>query len=122
MLAADLGVEDIPKDYPDRKNFLPRGFRNERVFDGVLCDEQVLRMYTRAPCRGNRESRRLTVTQLALWLEHIQSGGTMIVLLHKIETMDTAELLHRFNRFFNVKLFKPTKSHAKRSSFYMVAT
>ena len=122
LLAADLGVEDIPEDHPDRQNFLPKEFGDERVFDVVLCDGQVLRTHKRAPYRENREARRLTVTQLALGLEHIKSGGTMIVLLHKVEAMDTVELLHRFNHFSTVKLFKSSKSHAKRSSFYMVAT
>lgn len=122
LLAADLGVEEIPKDHPDRGNFLPREFSNGRVFDAVICDGQVLRTHTRASYRENREARRLTVTQLALGLEHIKSGGTMIVLLHKVEAMDTIELLYRFNRFSVVKLFKSSKSHAKRSSFYMVAT
>jgi hypothetical protein len=88
----------------------------------VLCDGQVLRTHKRAPNRENREARRLTVTQLALGLEHIKSGGTMIVLLHKVEAMDTVQLLYRFNRFSLVKLLKSSKSHAKRSSFYMVAT
>jgi 23S rRNA U2552 (ribose-2'-O)-methylase RlmE/FtsJ len=122
LLAADLGVEEIPKDHPDRRNFLPREFSNERVFDAVLCDGQVLRTHARASYRENREARRLTVTQLALGLEHIKSGGTMIVLLHKVEAMDTVELLHRFNCFSTVRLFKPSKNHGKRSSFYMVAT
>jgi hypothetical protein len=46
----------------------------------------------------------------------------MIVLLHKVEAMDTVELLYRFSRFSIVKLFKSSRSHTKRSSFYMVAT
>jgi 23S rRNA U2552 (ribose-2'-O)-methylase RlmE/FtsJ len=122
LLAADLGVDDIPKDHPDQHNFLSREFCDGRVFDGVLCDGQVLRTHTRAPYRENREARRLTVTQLALGLEHIKSGGTMIVLLHKVEAMDTVELLYRFNRFSTVRLFKPATSHTKRSSFYMVGS
>jgi hypothetical protein len=122
LLAADLGVEDIPEDHPDRQNFLPKEFGNELVFDAVLCDGQVLRTHKRAPYRENREARRLTVTQLALGLEHIKLGGTMIVLLHKVEAMDTVELLYRFSRFSIVKLFKSSKSHTKRSSFHMAAT
>lgn len=45
----------------------------------------------------------------------------MIVLLHKVEAIDTVELLYLFNSFCAVRLFKPATSHAKRSSFYMVA-
>lgn len=30
--------------------------------------------------------------------------------------------LHRFSKFSSIQLYKPTVGHAKRSSFYMVAT
>jgi hypothetical protein len=46
----------------------------------------------------------------------------MVVLLHKPEWMSTAEILHLFSHFSTVKLFKPVQSHARRSSFYMVAS
>jgi hypothetical protein len=39
----------------------------------------------------------------------------MIVLLHKPEGMNTAEILHVFSQFSTVKLFKPEQSHAKRT-------
>ncbi|EEY23100.1 conserved hypothetical protein [Verticillium alfalfae VaMs.102] len=68
------------------------------------------------------EARRLATVQLALGLEHLRSGGTMIVLLHKAEAWDTLCLVRLFTRFASIKLFKPTSGHAKRSSFYMVAS
>jgi hypothetical protein len=46
----------------------------------------------------------------------------MVVLLHKVEATDTVSLLYRFSKFSSVMLFKPTRHHAKRSSFYMIAT
>jgi len=46
----------------------------------------------------------------------------MVVLLHKVEAPNTVALLHTFNKFSSIKLFKPAIHHAKRSSFYMVAT
>jgi len=55
-----------------------------------------------------REARRLAVTQLAIGLEHVKIGGTMVVLLHKVEATDTVSLLYRFSKFSSVKLFKPT--------------
>jgi hypothetical protein len=57
------------------------------------------------------------VTQLALGLEHLNPGGTMIVSLHKPEKPETAELLRQFHCFSSVQLFKPPKAHANRSSF-----
>jgi 23S rRNA U2552 (ribose-2'-O)-methylase RlmE/FtsJ len=122
MLAADLGFDNFPKEHPDRNNFLPKEFGDGRVFDIVFCDGQVLRNHKRAAYRENREARRLTVTQLALGLEHVKPGGTIIILLHKLEAVDTVELLRQFNRFSSITLFKPAKCHAKRSSFYMVAS
>jgi 23S rRNA U2552 (ribose-2'-O)-methylase RlmE/FtsJ len=122
MLAADLGFDNIPKEHPDRNNFLPREFGDGRVFDIVFCDGQVLRNHKRAAYREKREARRLTVTQLALGLEHVKPGGAIIILLHKLEAVDTVELLCQFNRFSSITLFKPAKCHAKRSSFYMVGS
>jgi len=122
MLAEDLSVDQIPEEHPDRNNFLPKEFFDERAFDMVFCDGQVLRHHARAEYRENREARRLTVTQLALGLEHVKPGGTMIILLHKLEAVDTVELLRQFNHFSSITLFKPARCHAKRSSFYMVAS
>ncbi|KAK1996817.1 hypothetical protein LX36DRAFT_722332 [Colletotrichum falcatum] len=58
---------------------------------------------------------------LALGLERPSPGGTMVVLFHKVEAWTTVVQLHRFGRFSKVRLFKPARGHAKRSSFYMVA-
>ena len=122
MLAADMGVEEMDDDHPDAENFLPRQFKPHQLFDLVICDGQVLRTHARAPYREKREARRLTVTQLSLGLQQLKPGGTMVCLLHKLEAWDTANLIWKFCKFSSVRLFKPKKGHAKRSSFYMVAT
>ncbi|KAI1798635.1 hypothetical protein F4811DRAFT_566284 [Daldinia bambusicola] len=122
MLAADMGVEEIPKGHPDADSFLPRQLEQGRSFDLIFCDGQVLRTHPRAPYRGPREVKRLTATQLALGLEHLRPTGTMVVLLHKLEAWDTMNILWKFHKFSTVKLVKPKSGHAKRSSFYMVAT
>jgi 23S rRNA U2552 (ribose-2'-O)-methylase RlmE/FtsJ len=115
-------VTDIPVEHPDANNMLPQRFDPCQLFDLILCDGQVLRTHIRAAYREMKEACRLTVTQLAIGLEHVKSGGSMIVLLHKVEAMNTVSLLYTFSRFSSVKLFKPKKHHAKRSSFYMIAT
>ncbi|EME81209.1 uncharacterized protein MYCFIDRAFT_47158 [Pseudocercospora fijiensis CIRAD86] len=122
MFAADMGVEDIPGSHPDHNNFLPRQLQDDQKFDLVMCDGQVLRTHSRAEYREQRETRRLSNTQLALGLEHINPGGTMIILLHKPEIWPTLHLLFEFSKFAEIQLFKPPKAHAKRSSFYLVAT
>ena len=122
MLAADLDTDDIPEEHPDSANFLPKYFSDGREFDIVFCDGPVLRTQTRADYRVHTEPRRLSVTQLALGLGHSRPGGTMVVLLHKFEGPITMEILHLFAQFSSIKLFKPPRAHAKRSSFYMVAS
>ncbi|KAJ5959466.1 uncharacterized protein N7479_006616 [Penicillium vulpinum] len=122
MLASDMGAHEIPTDHPDAKNFLPQQFRPNQLFDLVICDGQVLRTHSRASYRETVEARRLTVTQLALGLEHLNPGGTIIVLLHKLEAWETAKLVWTFAKFSSVKLVKPERGHAKRSSFYMIAS
>lgn len=126
MLAADMGVtqDQMPKDHPEAATFLPRQVKDGQTFDLVICDGQVLRTHQphRAAYREPREARRLALTQLVLGLDNMRPGGTMIVLLHKVEAWGNVRLLHTFSNFSRVQLFKPTSGHAKRSSFYMVAT
>jgi hypothetical protein len=122
MLAADLGMNEVTHDHPDKNNFLPKQFDDARAFDIVLCDGQVLRTHERAAYREQCEARRLAVSQLVHGLEHLRPSGTMIILMHKLEAPAVVEILHQFHRFSSIQLFKSTKAHAKRSSFYLVAS
>ncbi|OKL57258.1 hypothetical protein UA08_07608 [Talaromyces atroroseus] len=122
MLAEDMGLSSIPHGHPDGGNFLSSQLDSRQSFDLVICDGQVLRNHDRADYRERREASRLCLTQLTLALDHLNPGGTMIVLLHKVEALSTVQLLHTFDKFASVQLFKHTKYHAKRSSFYMLAT
>ncbi|SCO54310.1 uncharacterized protein FFNC_15451 [Fusarium fujikuroi] len=122
MLAADMGVTTLPEDHPDIGKFLPRQFKETQLFELVICDGQVLRTHTREPYRESREPTRLKTVQLALGLEHMKPGGTMLVLFHKLESWDTACYIRTFSEFSSVRLFKPRVGHATRSSFYMVAS
>ncbi|KAK5690324.1 hypothetical protein LTR17_025971 [Elasticomyces elasticus] len=122
MLAADMGVTSIPEDHPDYANFLPRELSDEQKFDMVICDGQVLREHSRAGYREKREVTRLLSTQLKLGLEHLRSGGTMVVKLHKLEAYDTARLVSQFSKIAKIELFKHKHIHAPKSSFYMLAT
>ena len=101
--------------------FTQKRFAPHEKFDLVFCDGQVLRTQLRAQWRERREARRLTLTQLALGLEHIREGGTMVILLHKLEAWHNLRLLQLLDSFSNIQLFKSTRSHATRSSFYAIA-
>ncbi|RDK41707.1 hypothetical protein M752DRAFT_284441 [Aspergillus phoenicis ATCC 13157] len=99
LLTADMGLLEIPNNHPDTGKFLPRQFESGQAFDLVIYNNQVLRNHDRATYHKHQEASRLTLTQLALGLEHIKLEKTMIILLHK------------HPRF-----------HAKRSSFYILTT
>ncbi|KAF7548038.1 hypothetical protein G7Z17_g7311 [Cylindrodendrum hubeiense] len=124
MLAGDMGItkEDIPVSHPDRDAFtIQRIFSAQEKFDLAFCDGQVLRTQQRSQWREPFEAYRLTKSQLALSLEHLKPGGTMVILLHKLEAWGSVKLLHTLSKFSNLKLFKHHRHHAMRSSFYAVA-
>ncbi len=122
MLAGDMGVDSIALSHPEAHEFLSRKLYPEDVFDLIICDGQVLRTHHRAAYRERREATRLSLTQLAIALEHMKPGGTMLVLLHKVESWKSVTLLRAFCKFSDVKVFKPRRAHTKRSSCYMVAS
>ncbi|KAI0861113.1 hypothetical protein F4860DRAFT_503487 [Xylaria cubensis] len=122
MLAADMGLDTIPQEHPEAQDFLPRNLSPEDTFDVVICDGHVLRTHPRLAYRETREAARLLFTQLAIGLEHLKPGGTMLVLLHKVETWRCVLILRAFCGFSDVRLFKQRGAHAKRSSCYMIAS
>lgn len=123
MLAEDMGAIPIPPDHEEAGQFLPRQLsEGKRSFDMALCDGQVRRTHIRAEYRERREANRLNWVQLALGLEHLKEGGTMIVLMHKVEAWRSVRILHQFSKFATVKVFKPSRAHNTRSSFYMVVS
>ena len=123
MFAAEYGVDldSIPSDHPDADKFSPRRPYNGRTYDLVFCDGQVLRTHKRKDYREECEATRLTNAQLILGLQRIKPGGTMIVLLHNLDTWRTMELVRSFDKFATVELFKSVKAHVIVSSFYMIA-
>jgi len=127
MLASEMQTSEkdtlkIPQDHPDVGNFRTARPYLSKTFDLVICDGQVLRTHERLEYRERVEARRLFVSQLVVSLSRIRPGGAMVVLLHKLETWRNMKLLDVFNKFSYVRLFKPRRRHALRSSFYMIAT
>jgi len=121
MFAKEFGVDEVPCTHPGHDSFsLERPFMDQR-FDFVICDGQVLRTHERPEYRERTEAYRLTSAQLILALQRIRDGGTLIILLHKIEALDTIELLHLFSQFSDIEVFKPSKKHAIRPTFYLIA-
>ncbi|KAI9803469.1 MAG: hypothetical protein M1825_001812 [Sarcosagium campestre] len=121
MLAAEFGVSDVPANHPDSPEFLQcRPFEGQ-TFDIVFCDGQVLRTQKRESAKKQAEATRLSCSQLVLGFQRIVEGGTMVVLLHKVDGWRTVQMLYSFGKFSSVQLFKPQRSHRERNSFYLVA-
>ncbi|KAL2040578.1 hypothetical protein N7G274_006557 [Stereocaulon virgatum] len=122
MLAEEFGVTAIPADHPDAGNFSTKRPWYDTSFDLVFCDGQVLRTHSVASYRVPKEATRLICSQLILAMQRIKPGGTFIMLLHKPEMWQTMRLLRIFDEIATIRLFKPAKTHATRSSFYLIAT
>lgn len=116
MFAADMRLVAIPATH-SASDFYPRQFHDDRSFDIVLCDGQVRRQHVRTGYGQSREAGKLSAVQLAMGLQHVRPGRTMIILLHKIEAWDVVTLLQKFEQFSHVSIYKPTTAHAIRSSF-----
>ncbi|KAJ9608352.1 hypothetical protein H2200_007340 [Cladophialophora chaetospira] len=92
-------------------------------FDLVFCDGKLLRThFNYQEDRRDLDAQRLAFSQLIIALQRTRQGGTLIMLLHKVETWHTLQILHAFSKFADLRLFKPERIHGNRSSFYMIAT
>ena len=123
MLANEYGVEGkkIPTDHPDAQRFTNLRPYRGKEYDLVLCDGQVLRTHERETSHRQCEPTRLMNAQLILALQRIKPGGTLLILLHKLEIWPSMMLVRSFCSFATVELFKPKRAHVIKSSFYMVA-
>jgi 23S rRNA U2552 (ribose-2'-O)-methylase RlmE/FtsJ len=121
MYAADFGVKEIPIHHPDVTAFsMDRPF-SDSSYDMVFCGGAVLRTHQRSEYREKGEGARLTLSQLIFSFQRIKPGGTLVLLLHRVETWETLCILRTFNSFADIRLFKPYKAHAIKSSFYLIA-
>lgn len=122
MLAVEFGtsIEDVPARHPEATKFIAdRPFLGE-TFELVVCDGQALRTHQHNRNR-EREVLRLLTSQLIFGLNRIKPGGTLIILLHKVDAWDNILLLQTFETFSKIRLYKPKCSHKERSSFYLIA-
>ena len=124
MLAVEMGISDLSEILPSHPD--APAFSSDRPFQGmefdiVLCDGQVLRTHPRHSYRENCEALRLLTSQLVLALQRVRPDGTVVILLHRVDSWRSVALLHMFEAFADIRLFKPRNGHAMRTSFYLVA-
>ncbi|RAL59206.1 hypothetical protein DID88_006661 [Monilinia fructigena] len=118
------GGKEIPECFKSRFSDI-RPYKSIK-FHLVFADGKTLRTHDRLKdtydANLNKETVRLQTSQLILAMNRMHNGGTLVMLLHKVDTWHSAFLLYTFSKFAKVEIFKPIKKHATRSSFYMVAT
>jgi 23S rRNA U2552 (ribose-2'-O)-methylase RlmE/FtsJ len=124
MLAEEMGrsIKSIPTKHTDVARFSSKRPYQGEIFDLVFCGATAQRAHARADYRESSERLQLVTSQLILALQRLRDHGSLVLVLHKPEAFNTADVIRTFTRFSSVSLFKPGKKHAIRSSFYMVAT
>ncbi|KAE8142307.1 hypothetical protein BDV38DRAFT_236313 [Aspergillus pseudotamarii] len=111
----------ICAEHPDLTKFeSTRPFLEEK-YDVVFCGGAVSKTHPREGYRDECEASRLTSSELVFALNRLKSGGSLVLLLHRVESWDTVCLLHAFDQFSDIQLFKHQTYHALKSSFYLVA-
>ena len=125
LLVGDMGMDngEISEEHPDFGKFQNDEVWAGEQFDLVFCDGQVLRNHSQGMVehRQRCEAWRLTCSQLLIGLRHVKVGGSMVILLHKIDSWKSVLVLRAFDRFADIAIFKPLTAHTSRGSFYLVA-
>jgi hypothetical protein len=109
MLASEFLKDtnrNIPANYPD-KFISSRPFVSHKM-DIVFCDGIVLRSHQRPSYRQETEATRLSTAQLILGMQRLAQGGTLIMLLHKIDSWTAASILYS-KHFKRDKDLEPAK-------------
>jgi 23S rRNA U2552 (ribose-2'-O)-methylase RlmE/FtsJ len=123
MLADEMGrpTTSIPTDHTDFAKFSSRRPFKKETFDLVFCGATVRYVQARAEYRESHERTRLVTSQLVVALQRLRQRGSLVLVMHKVEAINTAEIIRTFTKCSKVRLFKPEKKFAIKSSFYMVA-
>jgi 23S rRNA U2552 (ribose-2'-O)-methylase RlmE/FtsJ len=125
MLANEMGrpATSIPTRHPDIAKFCSkRPFQNE-TFDLVFCGATgatTRRAHAGAEHHESHKRLRLATSQLVFALQRLRNQGSLVLVMHKPESFDTAEVIRTFTKCSSVRLFKSETKHAIKSSFYMV--
>jgi len=112
MLASEFtkGTDrTVPKDHPDYENFdtiAPLSATRWTLFSAMAWSCVPTSEHPIA----NTTKHSLSTSQLILGLQRITQGGTLIMLLHKIDSWAAASILHTFMKFAKVQVFKPSES------------
>ena len=124
MFATEFGFSDIPADHTEASKFIherPWRIPDDKAFNLIFCDGHISRTQDVPSYRQPTEQSRLTNSQLILAMQRISRGGTLVMRLHGADVLRNVKLLNLFNNIAKIKLFKPLRIHAKKTSFYLIA-
>ncbi|KIY49142.1 hypothetical protein FISHEDRAFT_58486 [Fistulina hepatica ATCC 64428] len=116
-------VNDVPDELTNRNCQLPY---DRRAYDLVIADVQFLDI-NMIQSDGGRDQktihqRRLVLSQLAIALSAVCSGGTLLVKLSHAEDVVTAQLLHMLDSLsVSFTTYKPRAIYQHRAPFYAIA-
>lgn len=111
----------IPTGHPDSTNFdLSRPFLGT-MYDIVICGGAVGDRHPMESYRDGCERSRLRASELVFALNRLKQGGSIVLLLHLVDSWDTACVIHALSQFSDIQLYKHPRIHAIKSSFYLVA-
>ena len=128
MLVNEMGLGRpatfIPTRHPNTATFSSKRLFGNEMFDLVFCG--ATGATTRRACAGAEHHEphkrlRLATSQLVFALQRLRNQGSLVLVMHKPESFDTAEIIRTFTKCSSVRLFKSKTKHAITSSFYMVA-
>lgn len=128
MLVNEMGLGRpatfIPTRHPNTATFSSKRLFGDEIFDLVFCG--ATGATTRRACAGAEHHEphkrlRLATSQLVFALQRLRNQGSLVLVMHKPESFDTAEIIRTFTKCSSVRLFKSKTKHAITSSFYMVA-
>jgi hypothetical protein len=127
VLANEMGrpATSIPTQHPDIAKFSPKRPFQDETFDLVFCGATgaTTRLeHAGAEHHGSHKRLRLATSQLVFALQRLRNQGSLVLVMHKPESFDTAEIIRTFIKCSRVRLFKSKRKHAITSSFYIVAT
>jgi hypothetical protein len=127
MLANEMGrpATSIPTQHLDIAKFSTKRPFQDETFNLVFCGATGAKTQlerTDAEHHELHKRLRLATSQLIFALQRLRNQGSLVLVMHKPESFDTAEIIRTFIKCSRVRLFKSKRKHAITSSFYMVAT
>jgi hypothetical protein len=113
--------EEASLEHPDLEKFnRDRPYLHQK-YDLVFCGGVLATKHSREDYREYCERSRLTLSQLVFAFNRLKSGGSLVLLFHRVESWEAVRMLYIFNMFCDIQVFKPHDIHAIKSSFYLVA-